>query len=183
VADEVSASGGTPRAIPADREHERQHSVLPEPRLPLERAMTCEEIMTPSPTCCSPDHTSVEAAELMQREDVGLVPVVDGRSAKLVGVITDRDITVKVVAAGLDPRATVISQVMTSDPVCCRPNQPIDAAVELMATRQVRRVPIVDSAGAIVGIISQADIATRVGNPKETAEVVQAISEPGTAAV
>ena len=66
--------------------------------------MTCEEIMTPSPACCSPDHSSVEAAELMHRQDVGLMPVVDGRSSKLVGVVTDRDIALKVVAAGRDPR-------------------------------------------------------------------------------
>lgn len=145
--------------------------------------MTCEELMTPSPTCCSPDHSSVEAAELMQREDVGLVPVVDGQSSKLVGVITDRDIAVKVVAAGRDPRGTVVSQVMTSDPACCRPNEPIEAVVELMTRRQVRRVPIVDNTGAIVGIVSQADIATRLANPKETGQVVQAISEPATASV
>ena len=101
--------------------------------------MTCEEIMTPLPTCCSPDHTAVEAAELMQRQDVGLVPVVEGRSTKLVGVVTDRDIALKVVAAGRDPRGTVVSEVMTSDPACCRPNEPIEAVVELMARRQVRR--------------------------------------------
>jgi CBS domain-containing protein len=145
--------------------------------------MNCEEIMTPSPACCGPDHSSVEAAALMQREDVGLVPVVDGQSSKLVGVITDRDIAVKVVAAGRDPRATVVSQVMTSAPACCRPNDPIEAVVELMGKRQVRRVPIVDNAGTIVGIVSQADIATRLANPKETAQVVQAISEPATASV
>jgi CBS domain-containing protein len=72
---------------------------------------------------------------------------------------------------------------MTSDPACCRPHEPIEAVVELMAKRQVRRVPIVDSRGAIVGIISQADIATRLANPKETAQVVQAISEPSAASV
>ena len=145
--------------------------------------MTCEEIMTPSPTCCSPDHSSVDAAELMQREDVGLVPVVDGASSKLVGVVTDRDIALKVVAAGLDPRGTAVSAVMTADPACCRPNEPIEAVVDLMAKRQVRRVPIVDNAGVIVGIVSQADIATRLANAKETGQVVQAISEPATASV
>ena len=102
--------------------------------------MTCEELMTPSPTCCSPDQSSIEAAELMKRQDVGLMPVVDGRSSKLVGVITDRDIAVKVVAEGHDPRATVVSQVMTSDPACCRPNDTIEAVFELMDKRQVRVV-------------------------------------------
>jgi CBS domain-containing protein len=145
--------------------------------------MTCEEIMTPLPICCSPDQTSVEAAELMQRQDVGLVPVVDGRSTKLVGVLTDRDIALKVVAAGRAPAATAVSEIMTTDPACCRPHEPVEAVVELMARRQVRRVPIVDSTGAIVGIVSQADIATRLANPKETGEVVQAISEPANATV
>jgi CBS domain-containing protein len=142
--------------------------------------MTCEELMTPTPTCCNPEHTAVEAAELMQREDVGLVPVVDSTSLKLVGVLTDRDIAIKVVAAGLDPRETVVSAFMTADPACCQPGEPIESVVDLMATRQVRRVPIVDNTGAIVGIVSQADIATRLANPEETGQVVQAISEPAS---
>ena len=141
--------------------------------------MTCAEVMTPSPTCCHPNHTAVEAAELMQREDVGLVPVVaDERTPKLIGVLTDRDIAVKVVAAGRDPRSTAVSEVMTSEPIACLPDESIEAVMELMASRQIRRVPIVDSDGSIVGIVAQADIATRVANPSETGQVVQAISEP-----
>ena len=140
--------------------------------------MTCAEVMTPSPTCCQPSHTAVEAAELMQREDVGIVPVVDGRNQKLIGVVTDRDIALKVVAAGRDPRGTAVSEVMSSDLVCCQPHDTIDAVMELMSTRQIRRVPIVDSDGTIVGIVAQADIATRTDNPSETGQVVQAISEP-----
>ena len=140
--------------------------------------MTCAEVMTPSPTCCQPTHTTVDAAELMQREDVGLVPVVADGSAKLIGVITDRDIALKVVAAGLDPRGTAVSEVMTTDPVACQPQETVEAVMELMASRQVRRVPIVDTQGAIVGIVSQADIATRLASPQETGQVVQAISEP-----
>lgn len=147
----------------------------------MERAMTCEEIMTPSPTCCGPEHTAVDVAELMLRDDVGLVPVVENDTTKLIGVITDRDLAIKVVAAGLDPRNTAVSEIMTADPVCCRPTESVEAVVELMSKRQIRRVPIVDSRGAIVGIVAQADIATRLADPKETAEVVQAISEPGSA--
>jgi CBS domain-containing protein len=140
--------------------------------------MTCEEVMTPSPTCCHPEDTAVEAAELMQRADVGLVPVVGENQARLIGVLTDRDIVLKVVAAGLDPRGTVVSEVMTSDPLSCRPQDPVEAVMELMASRKVRRIPIVDTNGIIVGIVSQADIATRLAKPKETGQVVQAISEP-----
>jgi CBS domain-containing protein len=141
--------------------------------------MTCAEVMTPSPTCCQPQHTTVEAAELMQREDVGLVPVVaDENMTKLIGVLTDRDIVLKVVAAGRDPRGTAVSEVMTTDPISCLPQESIEAVMELMASRQIRRVPIVDSDGTIVGIVSQADIATRLSDPTETGQVVQAISEP-----
>lgn len=140
--------------------------------------MTCAEVMTPAPTCCQPEHTTVDAAELMQREDVGLLPVVSPDSTKLIGVLTDRDIVLKVVAAGRDPRATAVSEVMTAEPVSCLPQETVDAVMELMASRQVRRVPIVDTDGAIVGIVSQADIATRLASPQETGQVVQAISEP-----
>jgi CBS domain-containing protein len=134
--------------------------------------------MTPSPTCCQPEQTVIDAAELMQRDDVGVVPIVGRDNAKLLGVLTDRDIVIKVVAAGRDPRGTAVSEVMTTDPVVCLPQESVEAVMELMATRQVRRIPIVDKDGAIIGIVSQADIATRVASPQETGQVVQAISEP-----
>ena len=142
--------------------------------------MTCGELMTPSPTCCQPQHTIIEVAEIMKREDVGLVPVVEQADSKLIGVLTDRDIVMKVVAAGRDPRGTAVSEVMTTGPCACQEQDSIEAVMQHMASHQVRRIPIVDSAGAIVGIVSQADIATRLANPRETGEVVQAISEPAT---
>ena len=142
--------------------------------------MTCAEVMTPSPTCFHPEHTAVEAAELMQREDVGLVPIVSANNSKLLGVLTDRDIVLKVIAAGRDPRGTAVSEVMTTDPIACLPQESVESVMELMATRQVRRIPIVDRDGAIVGIVSQADIATRLPSAEETGQVVQAISEPAT---
>ena len=142
--------------------------------------MTCGELMTPSPTCCGPQHTIIEVAEIMRREDVGLVPVVEDRTNKLIGVITDRDIVMDVVAAGRDPRGTAVSEVMTGEPYSCQEQDSVETVMQQMAARQVRRVPIVDSQGAIIGIVSQADIATRLANPRETGEVVQAISEPAT---
>jgi CBS domain-containing protein len=141
--------------------------------------MTCGELMTPSPTCCQPQHTISEVAEIMQREDVGLVPVAEN-GGKLIGVLTDRDIVLNVVAAGRDPRATAVSEVMTTSPCACQEQDSIETVMQQMAARQVRRIPIVDTNGAIVGIVSQADIATRLSNPRETGEVVQAISEPAT---
>jgi len=140
--------------------------------------MTCGELMTPSPTCCQPEHTVVEVAEIMEREDVGLVPVVDEGTHKLIGVLTDRDIVLKVVAAGRDPRGTAVSEVMTTSPACCQEQDSIETVMQQMAARQVRRIPIVDKDGSIIGIVSQADLATRLENPRETGEVVQAISEP-----
>lgn len=139
--------------------------------------MTCEEMMTPNPTCCRGDDTIDKAAHLMTIEDVGLLPVVTEQSGKLIGVLTDRDIVVKVVAKDRDARSTVVSEVMTGDPVFCGPEDPIDAALQRMATHQVRRIPIVDTRGIIVGIISQADVATRLGQPAQTGQVVEAISE------
>jgi CBS domain-containing protein len=140
--------------------------------------MTCAEVMTPSPTACQPQHTAIEAAELMRREDCGLVPVVS-ESGKLIGVLTDRDIVIKVVAEGRDPRNTAVSEVMSSDLVTCLPNEAIETVMEQMASRQVRRIPIVERDGSLVGIVAQADIATRLGQDHATGQVVQAISEEG----
>lgn len=138
--------------------------------------MTCAEVMTPSPTACQPQHTAIEAAELMRREDCGLVPVIS-ENGKLIGVLTDRDIVIKVVAEGRDPRNTAVSEVMSTDLVTCLPQETIETAMEQMATRQVRRIPIVERDGALVGIVAQADIATRLGKDNATGQVVQAISE------
>lgn len=138
--------------------------------------MTCAEVMTPSPTACQPENTAIEAAELMRREDCGLVPVVS-ENGKLIGVLTDRDIVVKIVAEGRDARSTAVSEVMSTDLVTCLPQETIETVMEQMATRQVRRIPIVERDGSLVGIVAQADIATRIANPQETGQVVQAISE------
>ncbi len=97
--------------------------------------------MTPSPTCCHPGHTVVEVAEIMKREDVGLVPVVDESSSKLMGVLTDRDIVMKVVADGRDPRGTAVSEVMTTDPCSCREQDSVETVMQQMAAHQVRRSP------------------------------------------
>lgn len=139
--------------------------------------MTCGEMMTPNPTCCQGDATVDQAAQLMKADDIGLIPVVSEPLAKLIGVLTDRDIVLKVVASGRDPRSTAVREVMTPNPVVCRPEDSTAAALELMASNQVRRMPIVDGRGAILGIIAQADVATRLGSPEQTAQVVEAISE------
>jgi len=140
--------------------------------------MKCSEVMTKDPSCCVPTDTAYDAAQLMKSEDVGPIPIVkDKQSKELVGIVTDRDLTLKVVAAGLDPKATRIEDVMTTDLVTCQVDDDCDAALDLMEENQVRRIPVIDgSRNRLVGIISQADIATRLDEPAKTAEVVEEIS-------
>lgn len=141
----------------------------------------CEEIMTKHPVCCLPEDTAQQAAQLMQGEDVGPLPVVENYDTKrLVGILTDRDLVLKVVATGRNPSDTRIDELMTRNPVTCRPGDELQSTLDIMMYRQVRRVPVVDEQGVLAGIISQADIATRVGAYQKTGEVVEEISKPGT---
>jgi CBS domain-containing protein len=118
----------------------------------------------------------MEAAQLMEREGIGSIPVCE--NGKLEGILTDRDIAVRVVAGGRDPKATLIQDVMTRNPECVSASDSVDRAIEVMESRQVRRIPVIDGGGKLVGIIAQADIATRIHNHDQIAEVVEAISKP-----
>lgn len=139
---------------------------------------TCADIMTRNPACCLPTDNVQQAAKLMRDENVGPVPIVeDMESRRLIGIITDRDITVKVMAEGKDGNTT-IEQVMSRDLVFCRPEDNINRAIDEMARFQVRRIPVVDQDMHIVGIIAQGDIATRMGADRATGEVVEQISQP-----
>ena len=141
----------------------------------------CRDVMTKDPVCCQPNDSITNVARPMKQEDVGSVPVVEsGDSRKLVGIITDRDIVVKIVADGRAPDSATVRDAMTPNPACCREDDDVDFAVKLMKERQVRRMPIVDSAGRLTGIIAQADVATRVNKDSKTGELVEAISEAGT---
>ena len=137
----------------------------------------CADIMTRDPVCCSPDDTAKKAAELMKKEDVGPLPVVEKASGRLVGIVTDRDLVLNVLARGLDASTTKISEAMTPNPVCCKEEEALEDALEKMSTYQVRRLPVVDAQDRIVGIIAQADIATRIENPEVAGEVVQEVSK------
>jgi len=115
----------------------------------------------------------------MKKEDVGAIPVIDSQqSKKLVGIVTDRDLTLGVLAEGLDARNVKLEAVMTRVPFTCREGDELNEAMEVMAEHQVRRIPVVNDNGQIVGIIAQADIATRIDKPKKTAAVIEEISEP-----
>ena len=138
----------------------------------------CSDIMTRDVACCVPEDTVEYAAQRMRSEDVGPIPVVDSHESKrLVGIITDRDLTVKVIAEGRDPKSTRVQEIMTSDPVTCNENDNVKDAMKAMSSHQVRRIPIVTDDDRIVGIVSQADIATRVGDAEKTGDVVEEISQ------
>jgi CBS domain-containing protein len=142
----------------------------------------CSDVMTPDPTCCEPGDSIGRAAGIMKSQDVGSVPVVDSHEdKKLVGIVTDRDIVVKVVADGKEVERATVRDAMTANPASCRESDEVDKAVELMRDRQVRRMPIVDGQGRLRGIIAQADVATRIHEDETTGELVEAISEPGLA--
>lgn len=131
-----------------------------------------KDVMTREVRACEPTATVVEAAKVMAREDVGPIPIVeDGR---LVGIITDRDIVVQVVAAGRDVNSTTVGDVASRDLVTVSPDDDLDDALTLLAQRQVRRLPVVEG-DRLVGIVAQADIA-RLGKDKKTGEVVEEIS-------
>lgn len=143
----------------------------------------CGEVMTKDPSCCLPSDTVERAAQLMKMENVGPVPVVgDLESRQLVGFVTDRDLAIKVVADARDPKSTRVSEVMSTGISTCRREDDLQKALNLMEEHQVRRIPIVDEGNRIVGIIAQADVATRVEAPHETAELVEEISRSSAAA-
>ena len=124
--------------------------------------MICADVMTRDPACCELGDTAAGAARIMRAEDVGAVPVCMNRQTrKLVGIVTDRDIAVYVVAKGRDPNHTQVASVMTRNPFTCRPEDDLETALDVMESHQVRRIPVVDEDGRLVGIIAQADVATR----------------------
>jgi CBS domain-containing protein len=145
--------------------------------------MKVSEIMTKNPRTVSPDTPVSEAARVMKEEDVGLVPVVERvggaeTRGRLVGVVTDRDIAVRHVAEGRTGDSPV-SEVMSGGVRTCSPDDSVDDAMELMGREQIRRIPIVDERGSLVGVVAQADLARMAKNDKKVEETVEKISQPG----
>src|SRR5436309_11916756 len=132
------------------------------------------EIMTSNPSTVEPDKTVVDAARIMMREDAGVVPVTE--NGRLTGMVTDRDIAIRVVAEGKDPQSTPVREVASKDLVTIDPEQDLDEALRLMAQHQVRRLPVVEEDGRLVGIVAQADIA-QFASEKATGDVVADISK------
>jgi CBS domain-containing protein len=134
---------------------------------------TVQEAMTSNPTAITPDTTVQEAARLMKSDDVGALPIVeDGR---LTCVITDRDLAIRGVADGLDS-ATSVRQLASKDVVTIDPQQSLEEAARLMAEHQIRRLPVVEEDGRLVGMLAQADVAA-AGHDTLTGDVVQKISQ------
>ena len=141
----------------------------------------CNEVMTKKPVCCLPDDLATEAAELMKNEHVGSIPVIeDEQTKKLVGIVTDRDLVIKIMAEGLDAKSTKVETVMTRKVVTCSPEDDLQKAVDAMAENQLRRIPVVDDDNKILGIIAQADVMIHFDHPKKTAAMVKEISQATT---
>ena len=142
--------------------------------------MKARELMTTDPACCTPDQAIRDAARMMRECDCGCIPVVeDTASRKLVGVVTDRDITVRAAALGKGPE-TLVRDVMSPGPKCCGLDDDVETIERIMSDEQVRRVPVVDDQGCCVGMVSQADLAlnNRAASETEVGRVVERISEP-----
>ena len=138
----------------------------------------CRDVMTEELVFCTPGDTVSKVAQLMKREDIGPVLIVDNeRSKTLVGIVTDRDLALKVVGEGRDPKNTKVEDVMTRKLITCHADDNVENAMKAMAQYQLRRIPVVDENMKLVGIISQADVATRVDEPERTAEVLKEISQ------
>jgi CBS domain-containing protein len=136
--------------------------------------------MTPDPACCTPDATAREAAGLMRDHDCGSIPVIEhGEKRRLVGMVTDRDLAVRGLAEGKGPK-TPVQKLMTEHPTTCIADDEVETVREVMVREKVRRVPVVDANGAVIGIVAQADIALEEGaaSDREVGRIVEAISEP-----
>jgi CBS domain-containing protein len=133
------------------------------------------EAMTSNPCAIDADKSVAYAAQMMRDENVGFAPIVE--RDRITGTLTDRDIAVKVVAEGKDPQTTTVRTIASKDLVTVDPDEDLDQALKLMAQHQVRRLPVVEGGGRLVGVVAQADVA-REAKPKQTGEVVEEISQP-----
>ena len=136
-------------------------------------AKRVRDAMTEDPRSIGASASVVEAARLMREEHVGSLPITEDK--QLVGMITDRDITTRVVAEAADLEVTSVGDVYSRDPISVEPDKDLEEALQLMARHQVRRLPVVEH-GRLVGIVAQADIALR--EREKTGELVEAISKP-----
>jgi CBS domain-containing protein len=138
--------------------------------------MIVRDIMTRDVEVIHPDSAIQEAAGKMAQLDVGSLPVCDNR--RLIGVVTDRDIAVRAVAEGLDPKTTKVSAAMTPELIYCFEDEGVQEAVKLMQRYQIRRLPILNREKQLVGIVALGDLATDIGNERLSGRVLEEVSEP-----
>src|SRR3954454_19378447 len=132
------------------------------------------DLMSSNPCSIDSEKSIAHAAKMMRDEDVGLAPIVEGD--RLVGTVTDRDIAIRVVAEGKDPESTKVKEIASTDLVTVDPQQDLDEALRLIAQHQVRRLPVVEEDGRLVGVVAQADVA-RNADDSRTGELVEEISK------
>ncbi|HSU16869.1 CBS domain-containing protein, partial [Longimicrobium sp.] len=146
------------------------------------RRMRASEIMTDNPECVTPESSLADAAAKMRDLNVGIIPVVDSeQNRRLRGVVTDRDITIRAVAEGMDARSTKVSEVMTTEVEACNKNDTVADILRVMEREQVRRVPITDREGRLVGIVAQADVVRDVDSERgehRVNDAIERITEP-----
>jgi CBS domain-containing protein len=139
----------------------------------------CRDIMTKDPVFCQASDTALIAAKLMWGHNIGALPVVGNlHGRKLVGIVTDRDLAMKVVAAGRDSSTVTLNHVMSYPVVTCSPDDQSENAVDLMERHQIKRLPVVDKLRRVVGMISEADVALRVRDARKTAELATCLCQP-----
>jgi CBS domain-containing protein len=144
--------------------------------------MQIKDVMTPDPACCTPDSTLQRVAEKMVENDCGEIPVVENMASMLpIGVITDRDITCRTIAKGLNPLVMTVADCMTTPCITVMPDMSLDECCRILEENQIRRVPVVDASGACCGIVALADIAKHT-TKRDAGEVVKEVSEPGSSA-
>ena len=143
--------------------------------------MKAQDIMSRNPSTVTPSTRVRQAAKLMKDEDVGIVPVVEegGSGRRLVGLLTDRDIAIRLVADGRDPDLVEVRELMSASPKTARADDDVAHVMDLMGREQVRRVPIVDDRGSLVGIVAQADIVIEANDDRKAERTVEKISKPG----
>lgn len=132
------------------------------------------DFMTSEPCTIDAGKSVAYAAKMMRDEDVGLAPIVEGD--KLIGMLTDRDIAIRIVAEGRNPDQVTVREVASKQVVTIDPQQDLDEALRIMAKHQVRRLPVVEEDGKLVGVVAQADVA-REGDDKQTGKLVEEISQ------
>jgi CBS domain-containing protein len=135
------------------------------------------EVMTDRPRCVTPETSVAEAAQLMKSDDIGSLPILDGE--QLAGVVTDRDIVIRAIAEGKDPRGMPVREIASRELVKINADEDLSTALQLMAAQQVRRLPVVDDDGRLVGILAQADVAVEA-KEKDVGEMVEEISKSPT---